>query len=141
MMSLPIALLSSHEFHCDVRWVGIPPLWQIIAWSTEKLVPQAHFEVTFGIGHPYRRPSASLKAPLDKQNPCSSIGKAFSHADAPGSTAHSINLRPVGSNSFQILSASTFCSSAFLLLHRTNDGIGQSRIVFKRHVLVNNQIY
>ena len=71
------------------RSVGKPPLWQLMAWSTERESPQAHWRGRNCNFHPYLRHNASLKAPLCKRKPCSSMGRVVTHEEVPFSPVHS----------------------------------------------------
>ena len=61
-------------------------IWHIIAWSTEKGVPQLHERVVLLRFHPYLRHSASQNLPLCRMNPCSVTGRTMSHANNPFSS-------------------------------------------------------
>ena len=63
--------------------MGKPPFGQERAWSTVKVAPQAQNMGVRGGGHPYLSDRASMKAPLCKQNPNSSIGRVVSQFEAP----------------------------------------------------------
>jgi len=69
------------------RMVGIPPMWQVIAWSTENEVPQLHEGGVLLRFHPYLRHRALWNSPLCKWKPCSATGKTVSHAEDPFSWA------------------------------------------------------
>ena len=65
------------------RWIGRPPVVQLNACCTDFAFPHEHTgEISLGC-HPYLKASASLKAPLCSEKPCSSIGNVPSHADTP----------------------------------------------------------
>ena len=62
---------------------GNPPRGQFRACSTVNCLPQMQWDGMCVGRQPYRRHSASLKAPLWRANPCSSIGKVESQLEAP----------------------------------------------------------
>ena len=62
---------------------GNPPRGQFRACSTVNCLPQMQWEGKCVGRQPYRRHSASLKAPLWRVNPCSSMGKVESQLEAP----------------------------------------------------------
>ncbi len=69
------------------RIVGKPPMWQIIAWSTEKFAPQLHLLGMLLSCQLYLRRRASLKSPLCNWKPCVPMGRTDSHDEAPFSLA------------------------------------------------------
>ena len=58
---------------------GNPPRGQFRACSTVNCLPQMQWEGRCAGCQPYRKHSASLKAPLWRANPCSSMGKVESN--------------------------------------------------------------
>ena len=69
-----------------------PPLGQERTCSTVKVDPQSHDKGIHDGVHPYLSANASVKAPLCREKPNSSIGKAVSQFEAPLSLARSIAL-------------------------------------------------
>ena len=71
---------------------GNPPFAHDSACSTEKLLPQAHFDGVSEGDQPYLRASASWKAPLWRAKPCSVRGRAVNQVEDPFSVAKSMAL-------------------------------------------------
>ena len=89
---------------------GNPPRGQFRACSTVNCLPQMQWEGRCAGCQPYRKHSASLKAPLWRANPCSSMGKVESQLEAPFS-ADTVNAlwRLLGSLSFSSEAAVASC--------------------------------
>ena len=89
---------------------GNPPRGQFRACSTVNCLPQMQWEGRCTGCQPYRKHSASLKAPLWRENPCSSMGKVESQLEAPFST-DTVNAlwRLLGSLSFSSEAAVASC--------------------------------
>ena len=62
---------------------GNPPRGQLKTCSTVNCLLHAQWDGRCGGRQPYRRQRASLKAPLWRANPCSSIGRVESQLEAP----------------------------------------------------------
>ena len=91
------------------RIEGKPPREQLRACSMVNCLSQTHREGNCCGRHPYRRHSASRKAPLCRANPCSSIGRVESQVEAPFSDDTSIALRKLGGR-FLVISLASACS-------------------------------
>ena len=89
---------------------GNPPRGQFRACSTVNFLPQMQWEGRCAGCQPYRKHSASLKAPLWRANPCSSMGKVESQLEAPFS-ADTVNAlwRLLGSLSLSSEAAIASC--------------------------------
>ena len=89
---------------------GNPPRGKFRACSTVNCLPQMQWEGRCAGCQPYRKHSASLKAPLWRANPCSSMGKVESQLEAPFS-ADTVNAlwRLLGSLSFSSEAAVASC--------------------------------
>ena len=74
---------------------GKPPRGQDRECSTVKLVPHTQLVGIRSGGQPYLRASASAKAPLCKQKPCSLMGSVVNQLDSPlsFSLVHSVLLQ------------------------------------------------
>ena len=70
---------------CRSAWK--PPWRHNMTWSMSKGTPQRHLEGVKCNGQPYRRATASLKAPLWRANPKLLMGRADSQDDVPFSWA------------------------------------------------------
>ena len=70
-------------------WIGKPPILHAIAWLTETAPPHAPRSGRCCRCQSYRSASASLNAPLCKNNTWSSTGMAVSHDDVPFSCRRS----------------------------------------------------
>ena len=80
--------VKSHTSLC--RSDGKSPFGQECTCFTRRLVPQAQFDDgRQESGQSYLKETASKKAPLCRQKPCSPIGNAVSQLDAPFSRARS----------------------------------------------------
>ena len=56
--------LCGYVSYLIVAYGRRPPLWQDMAWSTSKVAPHAHLELTLIMFQPYRRHRASLTLTL-----------------------------------------------------------------------------
>ena len=65
------------------RIVGNPPVEQFKAWSTLNDFPHTHFEGSFDSCQPYLKERASQKAPLWREKPWHSMGRATNQLDDP----------------------------------------------------------
>ena len=95
--------------------IGKPPKLQIMAWSTSKGAPHAQDDGKLLSCQPYRRATASLKAPLWSAKPWLDIGSTFSHIEAPFSLEHSTSLCFFCDSWLKLRSASFSCL-VFLVL-------------------------
>ena len=68
------------------------PLWQERASSAVNVAPHSQYMGVYDGDHPYLSARASMKAPLCRQNPNSSIGRDVSQFEAPLSLASYIAL-------------------------------------------------
>ncbi len=92
------------------RWKSSPPRGQFRACSTVHCPPQMQWEGRCDGRQPYRRHSASLKAPLWRANPCSSMGKVESQLQAPFRLQ--IRSRPSGKLVLELRGSCCFLLSA-----------------------------
>ena len=67
--------------------VGIPPVGQVRACSTVRFLPHMHVFGRMDRCHPYRRATASRKAPLCKKNKLVNGQNTYSQLEAPLSIA------------------------------------------------------
>ena len=70
--------------------VGRPPVGQQRTWSTKKTLPHMHLLGRRVGCQLYLRHKASRKAPLCRAKPCSCMGRAESHVEAPFSLPSSM---------------------------------------------------